>query len=70
MEKKKEILEEQIKQALTSTYKVISNQLKNNKINNKTSSIKNLDFLEIKDLKERINQLEQRLLDKQLQEQA
>ena len=53
MEKKKEILEEQIKQALTSTYKVISNQLKNNKINNKTSSNKNLDFLEIKDLKDK-----------------
>ena len=27
MEKKRQILEEQIKQALTSTYKVISNQL-------------------------------------------
>ena len=27
MEKKREIIEEQIKQALTSTYKVISNQL-------------------------------------------
>ena len=51
MEKKREILEEQIKQALTSTYRVISDQLKNNKTNNKTSNITNLDFSEIKDLK-------------------
>ncbi len=51
MEKKREILEEQIKQALTSTYRVISDQLKNNKTNNKTSNITNLDFSELKDLK-------------------
>ena len=51
MEKKKEILEEQIKQALTSTYKVISDQLKNDKPNNKTSNIKSLDFSELKNLK-------------------
>ncbi len=51
MEKKKEILEEQIKQALTSTYKVISNQLKNDKPKDKISFNKGLDFSEIKDLK-------------------
>ena len=51
MEKKREILEEQIKQALTSTYRVISDQLKNDKTDDKTSNIKNLDFSEIKDLK-------------------
>ena len=51
MEKKKEILEEQIKQALTSTYKVISNQLKNDKPKDKISFNKDLDFSEIKDLK-------------------
>ena len=51
MEKKREILEEQIKQALTSTYRVISDQLKNNKTKNKNSNITNLDFSEIKDLK-------------------
>ena len=51
MEKKKEILEEQIKQALTSTYKVISDQLKNDKPNNITSNIKSLDFSDIKNLK-------------------
>ena len=51
MEKKREILEERIKQALTSTYRVISNQIKNDKTDNKISNIKNLDFSEIKDLK-------------------
>ena len=51
MEKKREIFEEQIKQALTSTYRVISNQIKKNKTDNKISNIKNLDFSEIKDLK-------------------
>ena len=51
MEKKKEILEEQIKQALISTYKVISDQLKDDKTNNKTSNIKSLDFSELKNLK-------------------
>ena len=51
MEKKKEILEEQIKQALISTYKVISDQLKDDKTNNKISNIKSLDFSELKNLK-------------------
>ena len=53
MDKKKEILEEQIKYALTSTYKVISNQLKDDKLNDKTFNNKNLDFSEIKDLKDK-----------------
>ena len=51
MEKKREILEEKIKQALTSTYKVISDQLRHKKLNAKTTDIKSLDFSEIKDLK-------------------
>ena len=51
MEKKREILEEQIKQALTSTYKVISNQLEDDKSNNKVVNIKSLDLSDIKDLK-------------------
>ena len=51
MEKKREILEEQIRQALTSAYKVISDKLINNKPRNKTLDIKSLDFSEIKDLK-------------------
>ena len=51
MEKKREILEEKIKQALTSTYKVISNQIKDYKKNNKISDVNILDFSEIKDLK-------------------
>ena len=51
MEKKKEILEEQIKQALISTYKVISDQLKDDKTNNKISNIKSLDYSELKNLK-------------------
>ena len=51
MEKKREILEEQIKQALTSTYKVISDKLINNNPRDKTFDIKNLDFSEIKDFK-------------------
>ena len=50
MEKKKEIIEEQIKQALTSTYKVISNQLREDS-KNKNFNIKSLDFSGIKDLK-------------------
>ena len=50
MEKKREILEEQIKKALTSTYKVISNQLRND-LKHKNFDIKSLDFSEIKDLK-------------------
>ena len=51
MEKKREIIEEQIKQAIKSTYKVISNQLNDDNSQNKNSSIKNLDFSEIKDFK-------------------
>ena len=51
MEKKREILEEKIKQALTSTYKVISDQLRYKKPNAKTTDIKTLDFSELKDLK-------------------
>ena len=51
MEKKREILEELIKQALTSTYKVISNQLDENNLKNKTFNTKNLDFSDIKDFK-------------------
>ncbi len=50
MEKKREILEEQIKQALTSTFKVISNHIAENS-KNKDSKIKILDLSEIKDLK-------------------
>ena len=50
MEKKKEIIEEKIKQALTSTYKVISNQLGEDS-KNKNFSFKSLDFSGIKDLK-------------------
>ncbi len=51
MEKKREILEELIKQALTSTYKVISDQLNDDSLKDKTFNIKNLDFSEIKDFK-------------------
>ena len=51
MEKKREILEELIKQALTSTYKVISNQLNEDVLKGKNFNAKNLDFLEIKDFK-------------------
>ncbi len=51
MEKKREILEEQIKQALTSTYKVISGKFIDSNKGNKTFDIKGLDFSEIKDLK-------------------
>ena len=51
MEKKREILEEQIKQALTSTYKVISDKFIDSNSGNKTFDIKSLDFSEIKDLK-------------------
>ena len=50
MEKKKEIIEEKIKQALTSTYKVISNQLREDS-KNKNFNFKSLDFSGIKDLK-------------------
>ncbi len=51
MEKKREIIEEQIKHAIKSTYKVISNQLNDDNSQNKNSSLKNLDFSEIKDFK-------------------
>ncbi len=51
MEKKREILEELIKQALTSTYKVISNQLDESNLKDKTFNTKNLDFSDIKDFK-------------------
>ena len=51
MEKKREILEEQIKQALTSTFKVISNHIADKNSKNKDLKIKTLDFSEIKDLK-------------------
>ena len=51
MEKKREILEEQIKQALTSTFKVISNHIEDKNSKNKDLEIKKLDFSEIKDLK-------------------
>ena len=51
MEKKREILEEQIKQALTSTFKVISNHIEDKNSKNKDLKIKTLDFSEIKDLK-------------------
>ena len=53
MEKKKEILEEKIKQALSSTYKVISNQLEDDITKNKNLSFKSIDFSEIKDLKDK-----------------
>ena len=46
MQKKREILEELIKQALTSTYKVISNQLNEDSLKGKNFNVKNLDFLE------------------------
>ncbi len=51
MEKKREILEEQIKQALTSTFKVISNHIEDKNSKNKDLKTKTLDFTEIKDLK-------------------
>ena len=51
MEKKREILEEQIKQALTSTFKVISNHIEDKNSKNKDLKIKTLDFSELKDLK-------------------
>ena len=52
MEKKREILEEQIKQALTSTYKVLSDKLINNP-KDKTFDFKSLDFPDVKDLKDK-----------------
>ena len=50
-EKKREILEELIKQALTSTYKVISNKLNEDSLEGKNFNPKNLDFSEIKNFK-------------------
>ncbi len=60
MEKKREIIEEQIKQALTSTYRVISNHLKFDDELNKKSNVKSLDFSEIKDLKNKDDYLKLR----------
>ena len=60
MEKKREIIEEQIKQAIKSTYKVISNQLNDDNSQNKNSSLKNLDFSEIKDFKNKKNYIKLR----------
>ena len=51
MEKKREFLEEQIKQALPSTFKVISNHIEDKNSKNKDLKINALDFSEIKDLK-------------------
>ena len=51
MEKKREILEELIKQALTSTYKVISNKLNEDSLEGKNFNAKNLDFSAVKDFK-------------------
>ena len=44
MEKKREILEEQIKQALTSTFKVISNHVEDKNSKNEDLKIKNFKF--------------------------
>jgi len=60
MEKKREILEEQIKQALTSTYKVISDKLISNNPKNKIFDVKSLDFSEIKDLKNKADYIKLR----------
>ena len=51
MEKKREILEELVKQALTSTYKVISNKLNEDSLEGKNFNAKNLDFSAVKDFK-------------------
>ena len=53
MEKKREVLEEKIKKALTSVYKVISNQLNDENSKDKNLNFKSLDFSEIKDLKKK-----------------
>ena len=60
MEKKREILEEQIKQALTSTYKVISDKLINNNPKDKTFDFKSLDFPDVKDLKDKVDYIKLR----------
>ena len=60
MEKKREILEEQIKQALTSTYKVISDKLINNNPKDKTFDFKSLDFPDVKDLKDKADYIKLR----------
>ena len=54
MEKKREVLEEKIKKALTSVYKVISNQLNDENSKDKNLNFKSLDFSEIKDLKKKM----------------
>ena len=60
MEKKREILEEQIKQALTSTYKVISDKLISNNPKDKTFDFKSLDFPDVKDLKDKADYIKLR----------
>tara|TARA_B100000989_G_scaffold293416_1_gene270779 strand:+ start:1082 stop:2893 length:1812 start_codon:yes stop_codon:yes gene_type:complete len=60
MQKKREILEEQIKQALTSTYKVISDKLINNNPKDKTFDFKSLDFPDVKDLKDKADYIKLR----------
>ena len=60
MEKKREILEEQIKQALTSTYKVVSDKIINNNPKDKTFDFKSLDFSEVKDLKDKADYIKLR----------
>ena len=60
MEKKREILEEQIKQALTSTYKVISDKLTSNNPKDKTFDFKSLDFPDVKDLKDKADYIKLR----------
>ena len=60
MEKKREILEEQIKQALTSTYKVISDKLISNNPKDKAFDFKSLDFPDVKDLKDKADYIKLR----------
>ena len=60
MEKKREILEEQIKQALTSTYKVISDKIINNNPKDKAFDFKSLDFPNVKDLKDKADYIKLR----------
>ena len=49
MEKKREILEEQIKQALTSTYKVISDKLISSNPKDKTFDFKSFETKKSRD---------------------
>ena len=60
MEKKREILEEQIKQALISTYKVISDKLISNNPKDKAFDFKSLDFPDVKDLKDKADYIKLR----------